>query len=57
MLERALAAIDRAALAADVAALVQVPSVTGDERRDVGGQRLRVDRGERALQHAREPYG
>src|SRR3712207_1890225 len=32
MLEQALAAIDPDALAADVAALVQVPSLTGDER-------------------------
>jgi acetylornithine deacetylase len=32
MLERALAAVDRDALAADVAALVQVASLTGDER-------------------------
>jgi acetylornithine deacetylase len=32
MLERALAAVEPAALAADAAALVQVPSLTGDER-------------------------
>jgi acetylornithine deacetylase len=32
MLERALAAVDADALAADLSALVQVPSLTGDER-------------------------